>query len=66
MNLMHEFSHPMWVKTPLGEGLAIMVIDYGIHLNSCWVVALEQHEWQIKHFDSNDIKLNRNDTWKIQ
>jgi hypothetical protein len=40
----HEFDHPMWVKTPLGHGLAVMIIDYGIHLNSCWVVALEDHD----------------------
>lgn len=61
-----ELEHPLWVITPLGRGLAIAMIDYGIHLNTCWIVALEEKDWVIKHFDSNDIKLNRNDTYHIQ
>jgi hypothetical protein len=65
-NTIHEFNHPLWVKTPLGHGLAIAIIDYGIHLNTCWIVALEEKEWLIKHFDANDIKLNHNDTYHIQ
>jgi hypothetical protein len=52
------------VTTPLGVGLAVMVIDYGLNHNTCWVVAL-QSDGQIKHFDSNDIKLCYNHTYKI-
>jgi hypothetical protein len=52
------------VTTPLGDGLAVMVIDYGLNHNTCWVVAL-QSDGQIKHFDSNDIKLCYNHTYKI-
>ena len=64
--MIHEFNAPLWVITPLGDGLALLVIDYGIHHNSCWVVALQDTKWQIKHFDSNDIRLNRNNTYNIQ
>jgi len=63
--MINQLQPPIWVKTKLGTGLAIMVIDYGIHLNTCWVVALEDKDWQVKHFDSNDIKLERNSTYKI-
>jgi hypothetical protein len=52
------------VITPLGEGYAVMVIDYGIDYNTCWVVALEK-DGQIKHFDANDVKMCTNYTYGI-
>jgi hypothetical protein len=66
MNSIHEFNHPLWVTTPKGDGLALFVIDYGIHINTCWVVGLEDHGWQVKHFDANDIKLCRNEAYGIK
>ena len=65
MNVIHEFHTPLRVKTPLGNGIALFVIDYGVHLNTCWAVSLKDKNWQIKHFDSNDIRLDRNSTYKI-
>ena len=52
------------VNTPLGDGLAIFVIDYGMDQNTCWVVAL-QKDGVVKHFDCNDIILLPNYTYKI-
>lgn len=52
------------VDTPLGKGHAIFLIDYGMHQNSCWVVALEENG-VVKHFDSNDVVVSRNYTYKI-
>ena len=49
------------VETPLGKGQAIFIIDYGMHQNTCWVVALESRE--VKHFDSNQIKIQKNFTY---
>lgn len=57
-----QLNLEIWVDTPLGQGLAIMVIDYGLGHNTCWVVALEK-DGQVKHFDSNDIKLIKNYTY---
>jgi hypothetical protein len=61
--LILQLDPPIQVKTPLGEGFAIFLIDYGVHLNSCWVVALAK-DGQVKHFDSNDIRL-KNYTYHI-
>lgn len=52
------------VDTPLGKGLCIFIIDYGMHLNSCWMVALKD-DGQVKHFDSNDIRLTANHTYAL-
>ncbi len=59
-----QLNPEIWVETPLGDGLAVMVIDYGLNHNTCWVVALES-DGQIKHFDSNDIRVCYNHTYKI-
>lgn len=50
------------VETPLGTGQAIFIIDYGMHQNTCWVVAL-QKDGVIKHFDCNDVILSTNYTY---
>jgi hypothetical protein len=54
----------IYVTTPLGEGRAIFIIDYGINLNTWWVVALDgvkdEDIGAIKHFDSEDIRLHGN------
>ncbi len=50
------------VETPLGQGQAIFIIDYGMHQNSCWIVALVE-SGIIKHFDCNDVILATNYTY---
>lgn len=47
--------------TPHGEGLAILVIDYGIQHNTVWVVA-NKSDGRIRHYDSNQITLSKNYT----
>ncbi len=47
------------VDTPLGPGVALFIIDYAVHTNTCWVVAIEKLDWTIKHFDANDVKFIR-------
>ncbi len=49
------------VFTPLGPGLAYFIIDYGMSVNTCWVIRLEKGE--LKHFDSNDVRLEGNPTY---
>jgi len=51
------------VETPLGS-LALFIIDYGMHQNSCWVVTLEK-DGVVKHFDSNDIIFSTNYTYRV-
>jgi hypothetical protein len=52
------------VDTPLGKGFAILIIDYGMHQNTCWVVTLSS-SGIVKHFDCNDIIMNANFTYGI-
>ena len=59
----HEFQQPLEVSTPLGDGVALLLIDYGWGANSCWVVVLESGI--VKHFESNDIRFQPNPTWGI-
>ena len=50
------------VDTPLGMGHAVFIIDYGMHQNTCWVVAI-QETGIMKHFDCNDVLLATNYTY---
>lgn len=47
------------VKTPLGDGFAWLIIDYGYMINTVWVVRLDEGGF-VKHFDSNDIRIKSN------
>jgi hypothetical protein len=57
--MMIQLNPPIHVLTPLGEGDALMVIDYGCHLNTVWVVWLFA-EGKVTHFDSSDIRVMGN------
>jgi len=59
--MIHEINQVMWVDTPHGIGQAIFLIDYGVHNNTIFVVALEK-DGSIKHYDSNQIFLSTNHT----
>lgn len=52
------------VDTPLGRGQVLFIIDYGMHQNTCWVVALTNNG-VVKHFESNDIIISTNYTFHI-
>lgn len=52
------------VDTPLGNGQALFLIDYGMHQNTCWVVALKK-DGIVKHFDCNDIIISTNYTYGL-
>jgi hypothetical protein len=64
MGTILQLDPPILVKTPLGTGDAIFIIDYGIHQNTCWIVALQKNG-VIKHFDCNDVILAPNFTYKL-
>ena len=59
-----QLNPTILVDTPLGKGHAILIIDYGIHQNTCWVVSLVQ-DGVVKHFDCNDIILATNYTYRL-
>jgi hypothetical protein len=56
--MIHEFKTPFDVKTPHGDGRAILLIDYGIDVNTVWVVKLDGGI--VKHYYSDDIRIYDN------
>jgi len=62
--VIHEIQQVMYVETPHGEGIPLFLIDYGPHLNTIWVIA-NCSDGKIKHYESNDIVLTKNNTLKL-
>jgi len=64
MTTIHELQQVMWVITPHGDGQVLFIMDYGPHENTIFVVALEENG-MIKHYNSNDVRLCKNNTFNI-
>lgn len=64
MTTIHELQQILWVTTPHGDGQVLFIMDYGVHENTIWVVALEA-DGIVKHYNSNDIKICKNNTINI-
>ena len=56
--VVHEFKSPIPVHTPHGYGNALILIDYGLNVNSVWLVRLKGGE--VKHYYSDDIRVYDN------
>jgi hypothetical protein len=56
-----QLSPQINVFTPLGEAWAFFIIDVNPWTNSCWICRLNT-TGEVKHFDSNDIKIEGNPT----
>jgi hypothetical protein len=56
--MIHEFHTPIPVHTPHGEGEAYLLIDYGVNVNSVWLVRLAGGH--VKHYYSDDIRIYDN------
>ena len=56
-----EIHNAIYVETPHGICQALFLIDYGIHQNTIWVCANKENG-EIKHYNSNQIKLCTNHT----
>lgn len=59
-----QLNPSILVETPLGRGMALFIIDYGMHQNTCWVVGMEE-SGIVKHFDCNDVILSTNYTYGL-
>lgn len=62
---MLEFSTPIPVVTPLGEGYAIYVTNGGTFENDIFTIVLEDGG-NIKHFRSDQIQVYQNLTFDIK
>ena len=61
MTVIHEVKQVITVDTPFGKAQVLFIMDYGIHNNSIWVCA-SFTDGKIRHFDTNQITVTRNDT----
>jgi phosphoribosyl-AMP cyclohydrolase len=60
--MIHEIKQVLWVEhETFGAMRAMFIIDYGCEANTVWVCAVKK-DGAIKHFDSNQIKVERNYT----
>ena len=56
--MIHQFPSPIPVHTPHGYGDAILLIDYGIDVNTVWLVRLSGGA--VKHYLSTEIRIYGN------
>lgn len=56
--MMLQLNPTIDVKTPLGDAEAIIVIDYGINVNTVWVCRMAGGF--VKHFYSDQIQIYDN------
>lgn len=61
MTIIHEIQQILYFNTPLGIGQALFVMDYGVHENTIFIIAIEE-SGEIKHFTSNQVTVCRNHT----
>ena len=62
---MLQLNPPIWVTTPLGEGHALLIIDYGPSLNTVWVVHVFD-SGRVVHIDSSEIRVMGNEMYGIE
>ena len=61
---MIEFRRPIPVKTSLGDGMAIYVVNSGTFANDIWTIVL--NDGSIRHFRTDQVKMENNATWNIR
>jgi hypothetical protein len=59
-----QLDPPLWVTTPVGEGHALLVIDYGPSLNTVWVIHLFD-DGRVLHVDSSEVRVMGNPMYGI-
>ena len=61
--MIFQLNPPIEVETPLGKGWCLFLFDYGLNINSIWLVRLNGRG-EVKHFESNDIFVIENQMLK--
>lgn len=59
-----QLNPPLWVTTPLGEGHALVLIDYGPSINTVWLIHLFD-TGKVTHVDSSEVRVMGNAMWGI-
>ena len=61
---MLEFKNPIPVKTSIGDGMAIYVVNSGTFANDIWTIVL--NDGSIRHFRTDQVRVENNATWNIR
>jgi hypothetical protein len=61
---MLQLNPPIYVTTPLGEGHALVLLDYGPSINTVWVVHLFA-DGRVVHVDSSEVRVFGNAMYDI-
>lgn len=56
-----QLNPPLWVSTPKGRGLAVLVIDYGFDHDLLWTVFLKE-SLECWTFRNSEIRADQNFT----
>ena len=62
--MMLQLNPEMWVMTPKGEGLALLVTDYGMDHNKIFTVMLQSGD--ILDFDIRDLRRTENPSFGVR
>lgn len=65
MTAIQRINPEIFVTTPLGQGNAIFLIDYGPSINSVWVIHLFA-SGKVVHVDSSEVRVMGNPMYGIQ
>jgi hypothetical protein len=61
---MLQLNPPIYVTTPLGEGHALVLLDYGPSINTVWIVHLFA-DGRVVHVDSSEVRVFGNAMYGI-
>ena len=59
-----QLDPPYYVTTPLGEGHAVLLLDYGPNINTVWIVHIFE-DGKIVHVDSSEVRMMGNPMYGI-
>lgn len=62
--MIHQCNPPLYVVTPLGEGHALFLLDYGPSINTVWVVH-QFDDGRVVHVDSSEVRIMGNPMYDI-
>jgi hypothetical protein len=62
--MIFQTNPPVYVTTPLGEGHALFLLDYGPSINTVWIVHLFD-DGRVVHVDSSEIRVFGNPMYGI-
>lgn len=60
--MMLELRQPLWMSTPMGEGLAIILTDYGAESDHLWTCIQQEgeHKGELRTWHNSAVRVKDN------